>query len=133
MSVFTYTATREIAPGNVAQASTTRNFRLVSWPKTRRPMTRQNTALAGAVESLLLRSEKHYNCTTGLIDPESLTEAYVEEFLASVENGEGFTFDRYGTIAEPDNPVGCIMVSKSFPTTEQGKKYHRYRFVIRES
>jgi len=55
------------------------------------------------------------------------------EFLASVENAELFTFDRYGSIAVPDNPVSCLMVSQTFPEAEVAKKFHRYAFVIRES
>lgn len=94
---------------------------------------RQNTSLSGSVESLLLRSEKHFSCQTQLIEPRSLDEAKVLEFLASVENAELFTFDRYGTIAVPDNPVSCLMVSNVFPEAETGKKFHRYGFVIRES
>ena len=70
---------------------------------------------------------------TESIDPGSNLDDYLLEFLASVENGEGFTFDRYGTVASPDNPVACIMVSASYPTTETGKKYNRYVSVIRES
>jgi len=62
-----------------------------------------------------------------------LEEAKIREFLASVENGELFTFDRYGSIAVPDNPVSCLMVSKAFSEAELSKKFHRYAFVIRES
>jgi len=81
----------------------------------------------------LLRSEKHYACQSQAIEPRSLDEARLLEFMASVENAELFTFDRYGTIAVPDNPVSCLMVSATFPETEQAKKFHRYAFVIRES
>lgn len=133
MSIFTYQAVRELAPGSVFQSSQTRDFRLLTFPLRRKPQTRQNTSLSGSVESLLLRSEKHYNCQTALIEPRSLIEAHVLEFLASVENAEVFTFDRYGSIAQPDNAVSCIMVSKTFNETETGKKFHKYGFVIRES
>lgn len=133
MSIFTYTARQELAPGTVNLQSVTRDFRLVSKRLQRRPQTRRNTSLSGSVESLLLRREKHYNCSTELIEPRSLIEAHVLEFLASVENAETFTFDRYGTSAAADNPVSCIMVSQNFAETEVGKKFHRYGFVIRES
>lgn len=133
MSIFTYTATRELAPGTTQDQSVTRDFRLVSKRKGRKPVAKQNTALAGTVESVLYRSEQSYNCKTGLIEPGSIVERHIEEFLASVENAEDFTFDRFGTIAQPDNPVSCIMVSKSFPANEIGKLFHQYSFVIRES
>lgn len=132
MSLFTYTAKRELAPGTSPLELVTRDFRLISHRKTRKPISKQNTSLNGAVESILFRSEQSYSCTTELIDPLSTEEAYLEEFLASVENAEQFTFDRYGTAAVPHNPVSCILTSKSFTASEQGKKFHRYGFVIRE-
>lgn len=132
MSVFTFTALRELAPGTVLLASVTREFRLLSSRLQRKPQARRNIALSGEVESILLRSEKHYNCQTELILPGSLADAFVVEFLASVENSEAFTFDRFGTIAQPDLPVSCILVSKAFGEQEVGKKFIRYGFVIRE-
>ena len=133
MSAFTYTARRELAPGTSDLELVNRDFRLLSKRLTRRTQVRQNTSLSGSVESILLRSEKHYSCQSEAIDPRSLDEARLLEFMASVENGEIFTFDRYGSIAVPDNPVSCLMVSKSFPEAEQAKKFHRYAFVIRET
>lgn len=133
MSVFIYTARRELSPGTSDLEQVTRQFRLRSFPLQRKSVSKQNTSLSGAVESLLLRSEKHYRCLTENLDPRSLTELQIIEFLASVENAEPFTFDRYGTVAQPDNPVVCLMVSKAFAQSEQGKKFHAYRFVIRES
>jgi hypothetical protein len=122
-----------LSPGTSNLELVTRDFRLLSRRLTRRAKVRQNTSLSGSVESLLLRSEKHYSCQSQAIDPRSLDEARLLEFLASVENAELFTFDRYGSIAVPDNPVSCLMVSATFPEAEQAKKFHRYAFVIRES
>ena len=133
MSIFTYTARRELSPGTSSLQLVTRDFRLLSRRLKRRAEVRQNTSLSGSVESILLRSEKHYSCQSQSIDPRSLDEAKILEFLASVENGELFTFDRYGSVAVPDNPVSCLMVSKVFSETELGNKFHRYAFVIRES
>ncbi len=133
MSVFTYTARRELAPGTSLLDVVTRDFRLISKRKTRKPITKQNTSLSGSVESILFRSEQSYNCQTGLIEPGSIEEAHIEEFVASVENAESFSFDRFGSIAVPGNLAICIMVSKSITASEQGKKFHRYGFVIREA
>lgn len=133
MSIFVYTARRELAPGTSNLQLVTRDFRMISHRQQRKAMVKQNTSLSGSVESLLLRSEKHYSLQSGLIEPRSLVELHLLEFMASVENAEPFTFDRYGSIAQPDNPVTCIMVSKVFSPSEQGKKFHRYGFVIRET
>lgn len=133
MSVFTYTATEELAPGTTLLELVTRDFRLTTRSRQRKPIGRRNTSLSGNVESLKFRTEKHYRLTTALLEPQTLTEDYVKEFLASVENSELFVFDRYGTIAEPDEPVSCIMVSTSFSEVEVNKVFHRYGFVIREA
>jgi hypothetical protein len=133
MSIFTYTALRELAPGTTVSTVVTRDFRLLTNRLSVRPKGKQNTSLSGAVEAILLRTEKHYNCQTQLIDPTGLDEAKFIEFFASVMNAETFTFDRFGTIAQPDNPITCIMVSKSLTTTEKGKAFNQYAFVIREA
>jgi len=133
MSIFTYTATRELAPGTTDQDVVSRDFRLLTRRLTRRPNVRQNTSLSGAVESLLLRTEKHYSCQTPLLEPFGLPEAHFLEFFASVENAEVFVFDREGSIAQPGPAVSCVMVSKIMNTTEKGKAFNQYAFVIREA
>lgn len=133
MSVFIYTAREELAPGTVDLSLVTREFRLLTTRHSRKPIARRNTSLDGSVESLMLRREKHYSCQTQLLEPTGLPEAHVIEFFASVENAEDFTFDRYGTIAVPDKPVSCIMVSTSLGAIEKGKAFNQYAFVIREA
>jgi len=133
MSIFTYTALRELSPGTTLSQIVTRDIRLLTKRLQRKPKRKQNTGLSGSIESLLLRSEKHYSCQTGVIVPRSLDEARILEFLASVENGETFTFDRYGSTAQPDNPITCYMVSAAFNEDEVAKAFHRYGFVIREA
>ncbi len=133
MSIFTYTATTDLAPGTVDLSTVTRDIRLLANRRTGRSVVKQNTSISGAVESLLHRSEKHYNCQTALIIPNDLPDLQLLEFYGSVQNAETFTFDRFGTIAQPDDPVTCIMVSKSLSTTEKGKAFNQYAFVIREA
>ena len=131
--MFTYTATQALAPGTADQQLVTRNFRLVARPQSRKAIVKQNISLSGAVESLLHRREHHVRCLTALLDPNSLVELQVIEFLMSVQNGEIFTFDRLGTPAVPNDPQTHIMVSTNFTAAEVGKKYHQYGFVIRAS
>lgn len=132
MSVFGYTATSELSPGTTEGAGVTRDFRIVSFPKKITSRRKQNTSLGGAVESLLFRQEILYACQTEKIEPRSIIESQVFEFFASVQNGEVFTFDRYGSIALPDNPVNCILVSSTMSGAEVGKKFNQFGFTIRE-
>ncbi len=133
MSIFTYTATTDLAPGTVNLSTVTRDIRLLTSRRQGRAIVKQNTSISGAVESLLHRSEKHYNCQTAVLVPNDLLDLQLLEFYGSVQNAETFTFDRFGTIAQPDNPVTCIMVSKSLNTTEKAKVFNQYAFVIREA
>ena len=134
MSVVTYTAkSRELSPGTTDLTTVTREFRLLSSRPSRVAVRKQNTALGGAVESILNRHERRYNCVSEHLEPDSIVDLQMIEFLTSVENGETFTFDRNGTVAQPDNPVTCIMVSSQFPSEEVAKTYHQYGFVIREA
>lgn len=132
MSVFSYTATKLLSPGTVQGAGVVRDFRIVSFPQKVASKRKQNTSLGGAVESLLFRQEIIYACRTGLVEPRTLLEQQILEFFASVQNGEIFTFDRYGSIALPENPVNCILVSNAMSGAEVGKKFHQYGFTIRE-
>ncbi len=65
------------------------------------------TALGGQRETLLNRRDVFWDIGTRIIDESEL--AQWREFLASVEGGETFTLDPYGTIASPDNPVACVL------------------------
>ncbi len=133
MSVFYYQAVRDLAPGSTLLDQQAREFRLVSFRQQTKAIRKQNTSISGNVESILYRRERIYNCQTELIVPRSPEEARIQEFIGSTLNGETFQFDRYGTLAEPDNIVQCYLVSTAVTAAEQGKTYHRYSFVIRET
>ena len=133
MSIFTYTATDDLASGTTLDTVVTRDFRLLSSARQRVPVTKRQTALGGAVESLKLRTEVHYRCMTEMLTPGETADGHHREFLASVENGETFDFDKDGTVAVPDNVIECRIVKGGYSTGEVSKKFHQYRFVIRES
>lgn len=132
MSVFTYTATQALTSGVTANDVVTRQFRLLAYPRQYSPIAKRNTSISGEVESILRRREVRYSCVTELVEPRSAEELRLLEFLESTANSEVFTFDRYGTLAVPDNEVTCIMDSKGYTTSEVNKRYNQYRFVIRE-
>jgi len=134
MSVFNYTATRRLSPGTNSMDVVDREFRLVSKRRKESAKGKQNTALGGATETLLYRSEVTYACTTGLIDPGSMLEKQIVEFLASVQAGEQFNFDREGSLAQADEVVSCVMFSNNvIEEKEAGKKFHRYAMTFREN
>jgi len=70
----------------------------------------QHISLAGQVETVLMRASKVISIT--LIWPHSEHEQLME-FLYSIAGGEQFTFDPYGTVASPDDPLQVVSVSGS--------------------
>lgn len=78
----------------------------------------------GSPEVLIHRRDVQIDVTTGLI-----LEADIKkwrEFLASVEGGETFTFDRYGSIASPSEPLTVYLVDDSY-TESRDSNLMRYR------
>jgi len=72
----------------------------------------------GAPEVLLHRRESTIQITTGYISESQI--AQWREFLASVEGGEAFIFDAYGTLAVPDDPVSVMLASDEYTETRVG-------------
>ncbi len=60
-------------------------------------------SISGKKETLFQRRLTTYDLQVGVIDGADFPQW--REFLASVMGGETFTFDAYGTIASPDDPV----------------------------
>jgi len=71
----------------------------------------------GAPETLLYRRETFVDLTVIGPTGDGLTEAMMpqwREFLASVEGGETFTLDRYGTIAIPVEAKLAMLASEEY-------------------
>jgi hypothetical protein len=52
------------------------------------------------------------------------------EFFSSVRAGETFIFDKYGTIATPDNPLTAVLASKSYTEQRENASF-KYRLGFR--
>lgn len=79
-----------------------------------------------APEVIYWRTEKFVRVQTGLIQEAALP--VWEEFLASVQGGETFLFDRYGTVASPIEQKTCILSSPDISEERDGPLYPgRYR------
>jgi hypothetical protein len=81
----------------------------------------------GPPETLLHRREVFYNLRTGIIEETEL--AQWREFMASVEGGETFILDRYGSEAVPVEPLNFIMDSDSY--SEEREILFRYHISFR--
>lgn len=89
----------------------------------------------GAPEVLFMRREEFFDVTVigPLGDP--LTEAEMpqwREFFASVEGGELFTLDRYGTLISPVEPRSAILSSESYAEARVASmRRYRLSFQVR--
>jgi len=97
------------------------------WP------TKKDTqvALDGTTETIYHRRDRVWDYASDLISRANLTAAYWYEMTDSINGGETFVFDPYGTIASPDNPVNAIMVGvPRFRSV--GSLFARVSFTVRE-
>lgn len=95
-----------------------------------RTIRKEQESLGGSVETLLQRRIVAWNVKTDILEESAL--AQWREFHASVESGETFTFDPYGSAASPDKPVSCIMDSDSYTESRLGaSKLYEISFRVR--
>jgi len=84
----------------------------------------------GVPEVLLYRRETFDEVTTAWITEAQLLQW--REFLASVEGGETFTFDKYGTIALPVAPKLAMLSSTDYSEAREGMDFvYRISFTVR--
>ncbi len=94
-------------------------------------------SIGGATDVTVLRTEVKYRISTLPLLVDDLTEniagyGWWQEFLASTDRREEFTFDLWGTSASPDNP---ILVRRDGPashtTSQRDSAYVTVSFMIR--
>lgn len=81
-----------------------------------------------APEVILYREEAIEEVRTAAVDQTTMNQ--LREILSSVRAGEGFTFDKYGTIAAPDNPLSAVLVGKSYAEQRENSAF-KYRVSFR--
>jgi len=96
----------------------------------RRPVRDVQTALSGSSETMLRRTDRVWTINTVLLAQSELK--YWLEFLASVEGGETFTLDPYGTQYTPDDPVSVILHGGGYRPRRAGPMHYRLQFQARE-
>jgi len=82
----------------------------------------------GAPHVLLNRREVEFRLSTDVLTEAELPQW--REFFASVEGGEEFTLDRYGTIAAPVEPKQAVLSSESYEEQRLGGQLYRIAFSV---
>jgi hypothetical protein len=75
----------------------------------------------GAPEVIFQREEVFYDVMTSTIQESELGQW--REFLSSVQGGETFTFDRYGTVASPVEPKTAMLASTNYTENREGSSF----------
>lgn len=136
MTAFTYTARRSLTGGHVADSDYSIDLSCVSIDRQKDNRKTEQRALSTKTSTLLWRNSDRWQITTKAVRGQE--RLGVLEFLESVVGGEGFTFDEFGTIAQPDNAVAVILEGDYRETraVRQGDggrdDYFRYSFRIRK-
>lgn len=94
-------------------------FRLANLDAERRVRKYEQRADSGASETWYVSADDLHMIRTDWIMPGD--QSLWEEFLASVEGGEVFTFDPYGTIDNPVAPRQVVLVGDSFRPRRVGQ------------
>jgi hypothetical protein len=108
MTTVNYAAKRSILSGHVLD--TDYDLDMMCGKNNRNPKTKKKVheAVSGRMEVMRYRQTIEFDLTTIRIQEADLPTWY--EFLDSTDGGETFTFDRYGTVAVPVDPVSVKRV-----------------------
>jgi len=131
MASVTYTAKRNIASGHVLNTEYDLDFTASQLNRMNDTKRIQRMSLNGTTETLRYTGLEYYQVTANEIHIDNIP--YFREFLESVDGGETFVFDPYGTAASPDNPISqCILESNSYTEARiNTSSYFNISFRIR--
>lgn len=128
MANVTYTALRTIASGHTANTEYSLDFEPSKLDRSRMMDIKRKQSIDGTIETLRYSGLVYWDITANELDTTNL--GYFREFLDSVEAGETFVFDAYGTDASPDNPINCKLDSHRYRESRIGT-VHLYRITFK--
>lgn len=130
MASITYTAKRKIMAGHTAGFSYSMDVGMTGADWSYDTNRYDNKSLGGVRQSYLAAIEETYDLTLLPVMERSAEHLQIREFIASVIGGESFTFDRFGTVADPDDPVEYLMDNKTVKEKRDGVNYIGYTIKI---
>ena len=128
MPYVTYTAVDRgtLLAAHTAGESYTIEFDAQVLQRSQKRQNHQRTAMGGRTETLRVRKEIYWDVPTDFILQADLPEWY--EFLDSVDAGETFTLDPYGTVASPDDPLTVELEGNPSEPREGSIKIYKIQF-----
>ena len=137
MTAVTYTAARSLSPGHSAGIDYNIRLRCIAADYAKDEKKTETKSLSGrASQTIVLRRLKKWSITTAALQGSEL--AAIREYLESISEGETFSFDEYGMIGAPHEPIDAVLDGsyRESRVIKQGNggqnDYFRFSFTIRE-
>jgi hypothetical protein len=120
MTSVVYVARRSIIPGHSINTEYRIDLACLDVVPARTPNVTVNQAIGGRRETLRFFADNFFDVSLAALSGTPLLQ--VEEFLRSVEAGEVFTFDEYGSVNVPSNPVNAEIEGGGYSKTRNTSK-----------
>lgn len=119
MTAVTYTAKRSLIPGHSVNTIYSMNLPVVSMPTSRQVDNERQQSINGNRETIRFYACEMWDVSLAVLYGTAASQ--VKEFLDSVEDGEPFTFDPYGTANTPHTPLSGEIESKGYTRGREPK------------
>lgn len=129
MAAVSYTAKRSLRGGVSVDDPIDYDFEVSDVDRQTKPKIGQQISLSGWQETIRDRTDELWRCVT--IPVLAADFDHFRQFLDSVDGGEVFTFDPYGTIAVPVDPMSCVLSSKGYKEKRVSQRYLSVSFTAR--
>ena len=127
-----YTARRSLRPGINPGDLLTLEIAIKQQDRKSKSQHKTQTALSGQQQTVFHRLDIEHALQTIPIDDSALQTQMVE-FLESVQAGESYTIDLYGTEATPSDPFSAVLSTGSYTASRIENVFMQYKFTARET
>lgn len=132
MAFVIYTAKRSLVTGHALDSTQSFDFRCVP-TRSRTVERRQARSLSGASETNYFSGKYEFNVRTALLSTVDAAPLF-REFLDSVESGETFTLDPYGTLSAPSEPTQVTLTGRNYSEDVPDLmvvQHYQFQFTVR--
>jgi len=129
MARVSYVALRSLQGGVSVDDDIDFDFEVSKADRKTKSDRKDHIALSGEQASIKNRTDEQYAVATVPVLEANFPD--FRQFLDSVDGGEQFTFDPYGTLAVPVLAMTCVMVSKGYKEKRVSERYLSASFEVR--
>lgn len=129
MAAVSYIAKRNLKGGVSVDDPIDFDFEVSQVNRATKPIGGSQVSLSGYEETVRDRTDEFYTLVTVPVLEASFDD--FRQFLDSVDGGEMFTLDPYGTIASPVQAMNCIMAQKGYKEKRVSQRYLSVSFKVR--